>query len=141
MSGVSRRGRSIASGLFVLFVSVFIVSTTWQIGSGVFANKKSKAPPPAACVAGISRLVPALDRALAASSAATDEGVGLATFAKNAFPEWNDQEKVAADCGTTAEGQAAFSALLRLRRAEESSLQRQVAELSPMRQDVEAYLR
>lgn len=142
MSGESRRGRSIVSGIFVLFVTVFILSTTWQLGRGVFSGKaKSAHPPPAACVAGISRLASALDRALAAAASISDEGTALATFSSGALPEWNDREKVAAECSVAPEGQDAFSALLRLRHAQEGFLQRQVAEVSPMRRDVEAYLR
>jgi hypothetical protein len=143
MSGESRRGRSIVSALFVSIVSVFIVITTWQVARGVFGKgvmKASVAPAPI-CVAGVSRLNDALDRALAAASPLTDEHAIDAAFANAARPEWDDSSKVEADCAGTQEGQDAFAALLRLRRADESFLHREVAELSPMKQDVEAYLR
>jgi hypothetical protein len=145
MSGESRRGRSIVSALFVGVVSIFIVITTAQVGRGVFGKNESKASPgnapSAACIAGISRLTPALDRALGIASPIADENASLAAFAAATLPEWNESPKIEADCNATPAGQEAFAAVLRLRRAQESFLQRQVAELSPMRRDVEAYLR
>lgn len=139
----SRRGRSITSAIFVGIVTVFIVITTWQVARGVFGKSTTKASvaPPPACVAGISRLSSALDRALGSTSQLADERAIDAAFASAARPEWDDSSKVEADCAKTQEGQDAFAALLRLRRAEESFLHRQAAELSPMKQDVEAYLR
>src|ERR1017187_1237545 len=90
----SRKGRSIVSALFVGVVSVFIVITTVQLGRGVFGQNASKAnggiAPPAACIAGISRLAPALDRALAAASPIADENASLTAFASATLPEWND---------------------------------------------------
>jgi hypothetical protein len=142
---MSRRGRSIVSALFVGVVSVFIVITTAQLGLGVFGKTASKAgagvAPPAACIAGISRLTPALDRALGASSPIADDSAALAAFAAATLPEWNDSQNIESACSTTPEGKDAFAAVLRLRRAEEALLHRDVAELSPMRRDVEAYLR
>jgi hypothetical protein len=139
----SRRGRSIVSALFVGVVSVFIVVTTAQVGAGVFGKSASRAgvAPPAACVAGISRLTPALDRALGAASPIGDDSASLATFAAATLPEWNDSQDIESTCSATPEGQEAFAAVLRLRRAEEALLHKDVAELSPMRRDVEAYLR
>jgi hypothetical protein len=141
----SRRGRSIVSALFVGVVSVFIVITTVQLGRGVFGQNASKANGgitlPAACIAGISRLAPALDRALAVASPIADENASLAAFAGATLPEWNDSQIIEQSCNATPEGQEAFAAVLRLRRAEEGFLHRQFAELSPMRRDVEAYLR
>lgn len=145
MSGESRRGRSIASAIFVGIVSVFIVITTWQVARGVFGkggtSAKAGIAPPPACIAGISRLGGALDRAVAAASQSSDEHAVNAAFANAVKPEWDDSDKVQADCAATPEGQDAFAALLRLRRAEETSLERHVAEVSPMKRDVEAYLR
>jgi hypothetical protein len=145
MSGESRRGRSIAAGVFVSIVAVFIVITTTQIARGVFGLGAPKsgagvAPPPA-CIAGISRMSSALDRAVAATSQTTDAHAVAGAFANAAKPEWDDSDKVQVDCAATPEGQDAFAALLRLRRVEETSLGRHVAEVSPMKQDVAAYLR
>jgi hypothetical protein len=133
------------SALFVGVVSVFIVITTAQLGLGVFGKTASRAgaggAPPAACIAGISRLTPALDRALGTASPIADDSAALAAFAAATLPEWNDSQNIESACIATPEGKDAFAAVLRLRRAEEALLHRDVAELSPMRRDVEAYLR
>lgn len=143
MSGESRRGRSVSAAIFVSIVAIFIVITTTQIARGVFGKgaTKSSNPPPAACVAGISRMNGALDRAVASTSQITDEHGVDAAFAIAVKPDWDDSDKVQADCATTPEGQDAFAAVLRLRRADETSLERHVAEVSPMKRDVAAYLR
>ncbi len=145
MSGESRRGRRIVSAAFVGVVSVFIVITTVQVGRGVFGKGAPSAnggiAPPPACVAGIARLDAALDRAMMTTSRITEEDAVTPAFAQSTLPEWNESPKVEEDCNATPEGKEAFAAILRLRRAEESLLHRQVGELSPMKQDVEAYLR
>jgi hypothetical protein len=126
----------------VSVVAVFIVITTTQIARGVFGKgaTKSNAPPPA-CVAGISRMNGALDRAVASTAQINDAHGVNAAFANAVKADWADSDQVQSDCAGTPEGQDAFAALLRLRRAEESSLERHVAEVSPMKRDVEAYLR
>lgn len=128
---------------FLTLTTAFIVSSTWQLGRGVFGvtATNGSAPPPPACVAGISRLASALDRGVARASSAPDEGAALSSFASEAAPDWNDLGAVESHCEASATGKDAYAALLRLRMADESFLKRRVAELSPMRRDVDAYLR
>ncbi|HEX7664354.1 MAG TPA: hypothetical protein VF407_07590 [Polyangiaceae bacterium] len=128
---------------FLAFAAAFIVSSTYQLGRGVFATtaKNGSVPPPPACVAGISKLEAALDRGLAKASGATDEGAALSAFGAEAQPEWNDLPATQAACDPTPTGKDAYAALLRLRMADESFLKRRVADLSPIRRDVDAYLR
>ncbi|MEO8801333.1 MAG: hypothetical protein ABI551_25815 [Polyangiaceae bacterium] len=128
---------------FLTLATAFVVSSTWQLQRGVFGvtAKDGSAPPPPACVAGVSRLANALDRGVARASTAADEGAALSSFANEARPDWNDLGLVEANCKASPTGKDAYAALLRLRTADESFLKRRVAELSPMRRDVDAYLR
>ena len=140
----SRRGRRIVSAAFLLFAATFIVVSTIEIARGVYGEPVASGegpPPSAACVAGIKVLVAALDRAMAAGASAHDESAALREFAGTAKPEWDGISETENACSATPQGKDAFAALVRLRAADESFLRRRVAEVAPLRRDVDAYLR
>lgn len=140
----SRRGRRIVSAAFISFAAAFIVISTLDIARGVYGKPvaSGEAPPPsAACVAGIRVQVAALDRAMSASASSRDESTALQTFVGAAKPEWDGISETEEACSATPQGKDAFAALVRLRAADESFLRRRIAEVAPLRRDVDAYLR
>ena len=140
----SRRGRRIVSAAFLLFAAAFIVVSTVNIARGVYGEPVASGQgphPSAGCVAEIKVMVAALDRATAAGASARDESAALQAFAGAAKPEWDGISGTENACSATPQGKDAFAALLRLRAADESFLRRRVAEVAPLRRDVDAYLR
>ncbi len=140
----SRRGRRIVTAAFLIFAAAFIVTSTVDIARGVYDEHvaSTEGPPPtAACVEGIKTLVGALDRAVSVATSAKDEPSALSAFSSGAKPEWDAAYGTESACSTTPQGKDAFAALVRLRAADESFLKRRVAEVAPLRRDVDAYLR
>lgn len=130
---------------FLTIAVAFVISSTWQIARGVLGLSTpavANAPPPAPeCVAGITRLEKALDRGLEGAAASAEVPDALRRFEAGAEPEWSDRAAVENACNGSLQGKDAFTALVRLRNADETFLRRQVAEVEPIRRDVEAYLR
>ena len=140
----SRRGRRIVTAAFLIFAAGFIVTSTLDIARGVYGEHvaSGEGPPPSvACVGGIKALVGALDRAMSVAAASRDESAALPAFAGATKPEWDAAADVENACSATPQGKDAFAALVRLRAADESFLQRRIAEIAPLRRDVDAYLR
>lgn len=140
----SRRGRRIVTAAFLILAAWFIVTSTVNIARGVYGEHVVSGegpPPPAACVSGIKALVGALDRAMSVAAASSDESAALQAFATAAKPEWDSSAETENACSATPQGKDAFVALVRLRAADESFLRRRVAEVAPLRRDVDAYLR
>jgi hypothetical protein len=96
----------------------------------------------AACAEGVRRLLASIDAAVvsAKTEGATDEATAVARFKERLAPEWADENAIRARCASVPRGQDAFAAVLRLRLAQEGFVRRQVAEITPIRRDVTAYL-
>ncbi|MGH7285378.1 MAG: hypothetical protein ACRELY_27975 [Polyangiaceae bacterium] len=140
----SRRGRRIVTAAFLIFAAGFIVTSTVDIGQGVYGKPIANgvAPPPTPeCIAGIKSLANALDRGLSVATSANDESMAIAAFLLAGRPEWDTASDTDSACSTTPRGKDAFAALLRLRAADVSFLRRHMAEVAPLRRDVDAYLR
>ena len=139
----SRRGRRIVSAAFLLFAAAFIVISTIDIAHGVYGRPAPAAgpPPTRGCLLHIQALAMALDRAMSAAGASRDESAALRAFDAATKPDWDSLPYTEQLCSSTPRGVDAFAALLRLRAAEESFLRRRVAEVAPLRRDVDAYLR
>jgi len=152
-----RRGRRIVIGSFLSVATLFILSSAFQITRGVFGGGPEEVPAASgaglspSCRDGLFRLHTALDRAFPRASAAlvaapAPDGSGeeavTRAFADALLPEWADEQRVRSACteggGTAAE--EALAAVLRLKKAEETSLRRQAAELAPLRRRVAAYI-
>lgn len=142
-------GKRAALAVYGTFSAVFVALCTWQLFAGVFgigARPLVGAPDTSAVLAGhgcaddIRALRAALDRALASAVGAADPVAAQASYRAALAPEWNDEAAAASRCGREPHGTEAFAALLRLRRGQETTLRRQVAEMAPLRRDLGAYL-
>lgn len=150
-------------GSFLGLATAFILSSTFQLVVGVFgvgseplaAADPSPAGPDGlntpstpstqACADGIARLSAALDRNLARAVVPEGESVrteeaALAAFRKGLDPEWTEEAAIQQSCVNEPRGEDAFAALLRLKLAQEGLVRRQMAEIDPLRRNVQAYL-
>ena len=142
----ARRVKSAVFAAYTAFAILFILLSIKALVLGVFHTDPTKlggAPPnptEKTCADGIRALTAALDRAMVAAAAVHEDAETLAAFRGALSPEWRDQDRLGAVCGSEPRGADAYAALLRLRRAEEGFLGRQVVEIAPLRRDVEAYV-
>jgi hypothetical protein len=140
-----RRVSSVVYAVYVAVTSAFILLSIKALMDGVFHEPETGSPAAVvastgkACADGVRTLATALDRGMAAAATAKDEPGAKASFERAISPEWDREAAVGTDCKTDLRGADAFAALLRLRRAEEGFLGRQVVEIAPLRRDVEAY--
>jgi hypothetical protein len=137
----SRRIRTAVYGVFVAFAAVFVVFSTRSIIWGVFAIDAENVLAPAgrACGEKIAGLAAALDRGVAATSAARTEPEALARMHAALAPEWDAEPEIAAACAQDPRGADAWAALLRLKRAEEGAAGRRAALTGPMHRELEVH--
>ncbi len=138
--------------VFVITVAVvFIGASAAQIVPAVFGSGITPLPasppgtPARECADGVRKLAIAADRASAqtlavSASAADDADTAVAQFRRNLAPEWDAEATIAQACTASAEGEAAWAALLRLREAEEQLVRKGRVELRPLRSDLAARL-
>lgn len=143
---VQKRVRSLVYGAYTAFAIVFILLSVKALVAGVFHTDGTPlgggpaTPTEKTCADGIRALTAALDRAMVAAAAKHEDAEVRAAFGAALSPEWDGEARLGEICRSEPRGADAFAALLRLRRAEEGFLGRQVAEIAPLRRDVEAYL-
>jgi len=131
------RGRRIGLGVVMVVAVSFIVVSTAQIVRAVFGlgtTPLAAGPadsPEGQCALGIRRLVRALDRPVG-----TDPG----SAGGASEPAWSDAEAVDQACRKAPGGLDAWTALLRLRAAEQQLAQANDEDLQPLRREVAAHL-
>ncbi len=146
LAALRKRVRSIVYGAYVAFAILFILLSITSLVDGVFhttaAPLSSSTPTPDTkiCVDGVRSLTAALDRGRLAAAAKRESADLKQAFDAALAPDWDDEARLSVACGHDPRGADAFAALLRLRRAEEGFLGREIAEIAPLRRDVEAYL-
>ena len=130
-------------GVFVLFVSVFVVVSTFEVGrtlfgSGSSGTAASPAPAPTvgeACGAAIAREIAVID---AARAAAGREANG--DLARGRYQAERGARATAACDGDPHEADA-LAALARLDRAAEADALREAGDLSPVRLTAQSFIR
>jgi hypothetical protein len=150
-----RGGKRVAHGIVLFIAMAFIGASAAQIIPAVFGlQSRAIAPatpgsPERACSDGVRSLALALDRAgkrawslLGRDEADADSSpkATLRAFRHGLFPEWDTEPSVEQACSKSHEGLEAWAALLRLRRAAEQIVVRDVTEILPLRHDFAAHL-
>jgi hypothetical protein len=147
-------GKRIAHGIVLVVAVTFVAASAAQIIPAVFGMQSRTFPPTPpgsperVCSDGVRTLALALDRgekqawSLLGGNAAADSDAydSLQTFRRALFPEWDAEPSVEQACSKSHEGVEAWAALLRLRRAAEQIVLRDVTELLPLRHDFAAHL-
>lgn len=144
--------KHIASAVYAVFTvlaTAFIVSSTYQIASAVFAkpaNEDSAAPAaslPPACAEGVRQLVTAIDRGLAAAGGLANGEEALSRYHSARDPEWDGERhhKLVRPCMGDARGTDAVAAVTRLDRAAVGAIRRQTGELASVRRTVDSFIR
>ena len=142
-AGVRRRVTSLVYAAYVAFTIGFILLCTKSIMAGVFHPEHPQTLDTRAgkaCADGVRTLAAALDRGMIAAVSARDEVAASSAFQQAIASDWEREASVGTECKADPRGADAFAALLRLRRAQEGFLGRQLVEIAPLRRDVEAYL-
>jgi hypothetical protein len=127
----------------VALAAAFVLSSARSVVWGLFgleAAPTATAPAGRACGEAIARLARALDRGVAATSAARTDVEALAQMRAALAPEWDAEASGAATCAEDPHGADAWAALMRLRRAEEGAVASRAAQTGPVHRELEAYL-
>jgi hypothetical protein len=140
-------GRKYTLWVFVTLATLFILSTTLQIGLAVFgvgaaplAAAGETAVGSGSCEAELRTMTAAVERAILASTSASGETGAADAYRAALAPEWNDEQGVAARCAATDRGVDAFATVLRFRAVGGELARRHVRELGPLRADLAVYL-
>jgi hypothetical protein len=140
----ARRGARVALVAFLALSSLFVVSSTWQLARAVFVDGSPGAPslqPEGTCARDLRRLSLAVERGLAASSAAPTEETSAAAFEAALRPDWDDAAaKATAACAVEPAGMNAYAAVERLRAAALGFAKHRATDLVRVRQEVSAQL-
>jgi hypothetical protein len=137
-----KRIRTAVYGMYVAFAAAFVLSSAGSVIWGLFGAEAAPTTAPAgrACGAAIARLAQALDRGVAATSAARTDVDALARMRAALVPEWDAEADGAATCAEDPHGADAWAALLRLKRAEEGAVASRAAHTGSAHRELEAYL-
>jgi len=143
-----KRITSAIYAVFTVLAASFVISSTYQIGVGVFtAPDPAGAPPTAkpapACVSGVRTLAIAVDRGVAAAAGATDTAEAERRYRAARSPEWDEakQRELVEPCAGDPLGADAVAAVSRLDRAAEGAIRHQTDELGPVRRAVDSFIR
>ena len=147
LEAARKRGSRYLTAAFATFATAFMLLSVGQLVMGVFGIglDAARIPGPAplsqgACAEQLRGLRGAVERALGAAARAGSEEQASTTYQRDLAPEWDLEAEVVKQCDGEPHGRDAYGAVLRLRRAGEDLARRQVIELSPLRQNVSAYL-
>jgi hypothetical protein len=132
---VVRRGRTLATVVFLAVVAVFTLTQAGQITKQVMFPEV--VPSGLGCEQSLASLHGALERARTAGEADLDQDTALARFRAALDPEWATLEGARANC-SSAEQRRSLDALERLRYAEEHAVRREAASLAALRRQVAA---
>ena len=105
-TAAERRGRNIATVVFLLFAAWFIVSTVAQLAVGAF-HEERPLPPESACRSAIAPMLRAVDVATNADPSAPGTFEGLLG------PAWSNPEVALRACRAEAGGENAYLSVLR----------------------------
>jgi len=105
-SSAERRGRNIATVLFLLFAAWFIVSTVAQLAVGAF-HEERPLPADSACRGAIAPMLRAVDVATNADPSAPGTFEGLLG------PAWSNPEAALRTCRAETGGENAYLSVLR----------------------------
>jgi len=131
----SRRGRSVATVLFVTAVSALTALWTWQIVEQLVAHGSGAAP--AQCRPGVRALIDAMRRARRAAAEETGgEKQALARFRAALAPAWRARPDLDAACAGDPAASQALRKIDSLRYAEEHAVRYEAAELARRRRQV-----
>ncbi|MDB4944162.1 MAG: hypothetical protein JWP97_3696 [Labilithrix sp.] len=139
-----KRITSAVYAVFTVLAGAFVISSTYQISSAVFANStglgKALAPE---CAASVQSLTAAVDRGLAASSVVTDADEAEKRFKAGRSPEWDapQQQTLVQACTSDPRGTEAVAAVTRFEHAAASAVRRQSSELEPVRRAALSFIR
>ncbi len=130
-----RRGRRLATIVFLAVVAVFTITQAGQITKQVMFPQVP--PSNLGCEQSLAQLYTALERARTAGEADLDQDTALARFRAALEPEWATLEGARRNCSST-EQRRSLDALERLRYAEEHAVRREAASLATLRRQVAA---
>jgi hypothetical protein len=131
---------TLAAG-FIVWTSLQIILAVFGVGAAPLAVEAPAGPEvPGTCEADLRAMTAAVERAIVASSSATDEGGAAAAYRAALTPEWDADRDVQARCAATPRGEDALATVLRFRGAGEELARRRVRELGPLRKDLAVYL-
>ena len=136
-----RRANRIVVALFLGLATIFILDSTWELAKGAFDLDRddalAKSPEALRCYGEVRRLEGEIDRAVSdASRAGLDEGHSAYEKALSESFSEGALASLEVTCRAAPRGTAAFGALLRIRRAEESAISQRTAALRPLRDDL-----
>jgi hypothetical protein len=140
MTVAERRGRRVATILFLALAIPFAVSSTYQLWRGAFVDSLTQLEP-GACKDKLVGLTQAVERAeRAASSKVRPEEVG-AGFSADLRPEWDGAADAEAACRGVPHGTDAYAAVVRLRAEAETTSEHRTESLYGTRGIVQNLLR
>jgi hypothetical protein len=139
----AKLGARVAVAAFVLFSSLFVVSSTWQLTrAAVFQYdpvSSLREPPVDArspCGADLRALTSAVERAISASRLAPDAETASIVYQAGLAPEWDRETAVRETCTPEPHGLEAFAAVSRLQRAGEAFARHRASDLARAHEDV-----
>jgi len=140
-SRADRRATGVVVAVFLAVSALFIVDSTWELAKGAFAiggrEPLGESAEALACYERVRGLGDRVDHAVVeASKAPIDDA--QATFASALGESFSDERlrDVETACQKVPRGPAAFAAVLRVRRAEETEILKRSVEVSPARGDL-----
>jgi hypothetical protein len=143
----ARLGARVAAGVFLVFSSWFVLSSTWQLasaalglGAGSPGSGGAVLDPKGACAVGIRRLDRSIELGFQAAAVGPNPEAAKSAFDANLAPGWMSAESTKAACAREAGGTDAFAKLERLRWTAETVMKGQTVELTQARADVAAVL-
>ena len=143
-----KRITSAIYGIFTVLAGAFVISSTYQLAVGVFAEPAPGETAPTVtlgptCQSGVRSLAIAVDRGVAAAAGATSRADAERRYHAARSPEWDEatQRELVRPCESDARGAEAVAAVSRLDRAAEGAIRRQTDELGPVRRAVDSFIR
>ncbi len=143
----ARSGARVALAVFTVISSLFVVSSTWQLGRGVFLDGAAggrdgsgSVDTHGPCAKALRRLAGSVEHGLAVSVSASNEETAVAAFQGGIASEWRGAPETAALCAKEPHGADAYAVLERLKRTAEGVARRHAGDLSGVRQDVSSLL-
>lgn len=126
---------------FITLTAVFVVVSVYDVANALFGNA-SRPRVSAACGEGLRALADAVDRSAATAAGAASAEDARRRYAEGKNPEWSSRkDEITRTCEADPHGPPALAAVARLDRAAEAWIQRKGSELSPVRHEVDSFIR
>lgn len=131
---------------FIALAAAFIVTSVVDVAKVLFGREATGAARPhvsAACADAVAALASAVDRAAAAAAAAPEPRDAERAYSDAKKPEWDPERRdaLSGPCRGDPNGPAALAAVARFDRAAEAWIRRRATELSPVRREVDSFIR